>query len=102
MNHIIGSTFDRTATYFDTDGLPIDITNINIQCQIRTLDKTLLSNVVITKLVPANGTYRMVVENTSNWIEGEAVFDIRYSRTGHTDITDSIKMVLIDSITKPI
>lgn len=102
MNHIIGATFDRTATYVDADNQPIDITNIAIQCQIRTMDKTLLADVVITKLVPASGTYRMVVADTSTWLEGDAVFDIIYKSTGHTDITDKVKMTLVDSVTKPI
>lgn len=102
MEHIIGATFDRTATYTNSEGQPTDITNIDIQCQLRTVDKTLLANVAITKLDPAAGTYRMLVLDTNNWIEGDAVFDIRYAQSNHVAITNKVKVTLVDSITKPV
>lgn len=102
MEHIIGATFDQVLTYKDSNGTPIDITNIDIQCQLRTVDKTLLANVVVTKLDPAAGSYRMVVADTNSWAEGDAVFDIRYAQAGNVAITNKVKVTLVDSITKPV
>lgn len=100
MEHIIGATFHKACVYKNDLGVSQDITNIDIKVQIYTLDGVLLSNLVVTKLAPLQGSFRMRTESIG-WPAGPAIFDIRFVVAGDIVFTDKIKLNLVDSITKP-
>lgn len=100
MIHIIGSTFHKACVYKDDLGVVQDITNIDIKAQIYTIDGVLLANLVVTKIAPLQGSFRMRAESIG-WIAGPAVFDVRFVVSGDIGFTEITKLTLIDSVTKP-
>lgn len=100
MEHIVGATFNKICTYKNDFLVAQDITNIDIKVQIYTLDNILLGNVTVTKIAPTQGTFQMRAE-TTGWIAGTAIFDIRFIINGNIVFSDKTKMNLIQSFTKP-
>lgn len=101
MQHIIGSTFNKVCVYKNELDVPQDITNIDIKAQIYTLDNILLATLVVTKIAPLQGSFRLRSESVG-WIAGPAIFDIRFVINGDIAFTDTTKLTLIDSFTKPV
>lgn len=100
IQHIIGATFHKACVYKSDAGVPQDITNIDIKAQIYTLDGVLLSTLVVTKLAPLQGSFRIRTES-AGWPAGTAIFDLRFVINGDIVFTEKTKLNLVESLTRP-
>ena len=101
INHIIGSTFNKICVYKNDLGVAQDITNIDIKAQIYTLDRVLIATLLMTKISPLQGVFRLRTESVG-WPDGQAIFDIRFVIAGDVAFTDSTKLNLFSSFTQPL
>ena len=103
MEHIRGATFKKICTYKDRAGIVQNLTNVGIRAQIRTVDGTLIADVLVTKLpqvFPSIGQYFMVVQDTRAWPIGNAQADIEYTQSSDISITERIYMNIAEQVTQ--
>jgi hypothetical protein len=84
-----GTTFEiKDAQWLDDGGEPINISNVAIDCQLNTYDKTLVHNFTFTKAFN-NLSFSSNVANTETWPEEDLLGDIKFVENGKTLYTDT-------------
>jgi len=97
--HKRGDTFLFNAVLTDA-GVPVDITNIDIRCQIRDKD-TLVATAVVTKAVPnSDGAFSLRVSDTTAWPIKTLLSDIEYTINGQIISTETFEIPVTKDITR--
>jgi len=96
-----GDSFTVNCTYLQ-NGVPYDITNIDIKSQIREA-AVLVTDLVITKADQTNnpGVFILTPSNsdTSTWPSGNLLCDIQFTEQGIVRSTETFYVSLIEQVT---
>lgn len=95
-----GDTMLLAVTY-KVDGIPADISTIDIASQIRTQNGSLIATMDVDKLV-ATGQFTLTPVNpdTSAWPLGNLLCDIEFTQSGNIRSTETFGIVVVEEITK--
>lgn len=97
-----GDTFLASATYTDSDDVPIDLTPITITSQVRDYQDNLLTTMEITKLdqVTDKGKYQIKSPDSYEFPVGKHFCDIQYDSSGVIVSTETIEFQVVKDITQ--
>lgn len=94
-----GDTFLYNAALTDDNG-PVDITAVDIRCQIRDKD-VLISEAVIVKALPNSaGIFSVRVDDTTLWPTKVLSADVQYTINGQIISTETFGISVVKDITR--
>ncbi|MDD3039750.1 hypothetical protein [Bacteroides sp.] len=93
-----GDTFDFSCILTDDAGTPLSGKALNIKCEIRDVEKTLLKSFTITES-DTPGTY-LFRSGTADWQKRQAYMDIQYTEDGIIVSSETILIVLREDVTQ--
>ena len=96
----IGTTFNPACVYYSAPNVPGDITNFDIESQIRNLSGTVIATLTVIKTNATQGQYTFN-ENTNDWPVGIALWDMKFSYGGVQFYTQTITINLVQYQTDP-
>ena len=101
IKHKRGDTFIRDCTVSMAGAAPADgIADWDIRCQVR-IGSRLVSELVVTVLDAAAGTFRIAAMTTASWPVGRLSADIQYTLpTGEISSTETFSIDCIEDVTR--
>lgn len=101
IKHKRGNTFILQIELSGPDGLPLDLTDVDVKSQVKNSTGSLTQEFVVTKIDTSSVELKMI--DTSLWPVGKLQFDIQYKQNdGSIFSTDIIDIIVKPTITEGI
>lgn len=96
-----GETFGFRASFQNDDRTPMDVSDYEIKCQLRTLRQSLVHEFEVEVIDAPRGVVGFQPTDTANWpLENGLVMDFKVSLGGQVRYTDRVQVNLIETVTK--
>lgn len=101
IEHKKGDTFEVTCTYENDAGAPVSLDGITITSQLRTPAGALVADCTATVTSVPNGTFTLLVADTSSWPVAKLEFDVQYALTGGRIISsETVNVHVVKDVTR--
>lgn len=96
-----GETFGFRAAFQNDDHTPMDITGLEIKCQVRTLRKILVHDYQVEVIAADKGIVAFLPADTAAWPADNAlILDFKLSLGAQVRYTEQCQLIVNETVTK--